>query len=255
MNLHTFTDQIGQIQSTILPPQGMTSTVMLVTSEKGRFAIKQSDRPPFVDWLKREAYVLQALAETTLPVPRVLFLDDQPAAATLLMSAIPGEPLSELLRRGVSTTLRLDLLEQFGRILSTLHRTALPVRLRVEQLWLDRILAEARLNVQQGYAEPGAPPIDEFAATCPKPTPEVLIHGDFTIDNVLVDGGRITGIIDWGRGDIGDRRYDLALATRPQQPEAVFLEEVDFVAFYAGYTGARMTEINYEWFYNLYAYF
>ena len=252
MNLY---DHIGQIHTETLPPQGMTSIVTLVTSEKGQFALKQSDCAPYVDWLKREAHVLQALAQTNLPVPRFIALDEQPAATSLLMTALPGEPLSQYLCRGLSKARRLDLLEQFGRTLAAIHHTPPPLRLQVDQPWLARILAEARHNLQQGYVEPGAPPIDDFAAAAPPTTPEVLIHGDYTIDNVLVDDNRITGIIDWGRGDMGDRRYDLVLATRPQGPEAVFLEEVDFTAFYTGYAGERMTESEYKWFYGLYEYF
>jgi aminoglycoside phosphotransferase (APT) family kinase protein len=252
MNLY---DSIGHVYAETVPPQGMTSTVTLLVAEKGQFALKQADRAPFVDWLKREATMLQALAHTPLPVPRLIALEEQPASAALLMTALPGEPLSQYLCRGVSKARRLDLLEQFGRTLAAIHHTPSPVRLQVGQPWLDRILAEARHNLQQGYAEPDAPSIDDFAAASPPTTPEVLIHGDYTIDNVLVDHNRISGIIDWSRGDMGDRRYDLVLATRPQGPEAVFLEEVDFAAFYTGYGDKRITEREYRWFYDLYAYF
>jgi len=215
-----------------------------------------NENAPFVDWLKHEAYVLQALEKTNLPVPRFIALDEQPAATSLLMTALPGEPLSQYLCRGVAKAMCLDLLAQFGRTLAAIHQTTPPAQLHVDQPWLDRILAEARNNLQQGYAEPGAPPIDDLvAAPLPSPIPEVLIHGDYTIDNVLVDDHHITGIIDWGRGDIGDRRYDLALATRPQGPEAVFLEEADFSAFYTGYGGERITQNEYKWFYGLYNYF
>jgi aminoglycoside phosphotransferase (APT) family kinase protein len=252
MNLY---DSIGHVYTETLPPQGMTSLVTLLTADKGQFALKQADRAPFVDWLKREATMLQALAHTPLPVPRLIALEDQPASAALLMTALPGEPLSQYLCRGVSKALRLDLLEQFGRTLAAIHHTTPPAALHIAQPWLARILAEARHNLQQGYVEPGAPPIDDFAAAAPPTTPEVLIHGDYTIDNVLVDHNRITGIIDWGRGDIGDRHYDVVLATRPLELEAVFLEEVDFAAFYTGYGGKRITESEYRWFYDLYEYF
>ncbi|PZE20308.1 phosphotransferase family protein [Paenibacillus xerothermodurans] len=37
-----------------------------------------------------------------------------------------------------------------------------------------------------------------------------LIHGDCTIDDVLVYEGRISGIIDWSGGVYGDPRYDVS---------------------------------------------
>ncbi|KRE11688.1 hypothetical protein ASE66_24555 [Bosea sp. Root483D1] len=37
-----------------------------------------------------------------------------------------------------------------------------------------------------------------------------LVHGDFGSNNVLSEGGRITGVIDWSEALIGDPLYDLA---------------------------------------------
>ena len=38
----------------------------------------------------------------------------------------------------------------------------------------------------------------------------VLIHGDFCMPNVLVDGGKLSALIDVGRAGLGDPRDDLA---------------------------------------------
>lgn len=246
---------IGKIHAEITPPQGMTSTVTLFKAERGNFALKQSTQAPYTSWLQRETHVLKALRTTDLPVPRFVALNETAESISLLMSALPGEPLSALLCRGVPDQVRLDLLRQFGALLSKIHASALPPALQNDRLWLQRILEEGQLNLDQGFAEVGALPVEQMTATCPASIPEVLIHGDYTIDNVLVDGGKLTGVIDWGRGDNGDPRYDLALATRPQEPEAVFLEEADFVAFYEGYGGERLREDERQWFNNLYEYF
>lgn len=250
-----FKTYTGKIHTTITPPQGMTSSVVILQTEQGQFTLKRSDQAPYIAWLKREAFVLQALAATDLPIPRFVALEEEPTFASLLMSTLPGEPLSELLRRGVSEAQRHDLLRQFGQTLASIHNTPPPADLYAHHPWLQRILEEGRFNLEHGYAEPGAIPVEQMIATRPPATAEVLIHGDYTIDNVLVDAGKITGIIDWGRGDIGDRRYDLALATRPQELEAVFLDESDFVAFYAGYGGERLSEVEEQWFFDLYGYF
>jgi hypothetical protein len=37
-----------------------------------------------------------------------------------------------------------------------------------------------------------------------------VVHWDYTLDNVLVDGGRVTGVVDWGGTRSGDRLFDLA---------------------------------------------
>ena len=41
-------------------------------------------------------------------------------------------------------------------------------------------------------------------------TKDDVVHWDFTAANILVDQGRITGVIDWGGTCSGDRLFDLA---------------------------------------------
>jgi kanamycin kinase len=51
------------------------------------------------------------------------------------------------------------------------------------------------------------------AAGCPfgRPLPgNVLIHGDYCLPNVLVERGRLTGLVDVGRAGLGDPQADLA---------------------------------------------
>ena len=77
------------------------------------------------------------------------------------------------------------------------------------------------------------------------------IHGDFTLDNTLVDGDCISGVIDWGAGAYGDPRYDLALGLEAEP--GVFDDDAEHAAFWDGY-GARI-ETESEYFHNLYEYF
>jgi hygromycin-B 4-O-kinase len=50
--------------------------------------------------------------------------------------------------------------------------------------------------------------LDGLAAHCPET--RKLVHGDFGSNNVLTDGFRITGVIDWSEASIGDPLYDIA---------------------------------------------
>ena len=47
-----------------------------------------------------------------------------------------------------------------------------------------------------------------LAAHCPEI--RALVHGDFGSNNVLTDGHRITGVVDWSEASIGDPLYDVA---------------------------------------------
>ncbi len=41
-------------------------------------------------------------------------------------------------------------------------------------------------------------------------TPKYWVHGDFGFDNVISDGRRITGVLDWAESLLGDFVYDIA---------------------------------------------
>jgi kanamycin kinase/aminoglycoside 3'-phosphotransferase-2 len=42
----------------------------------------------------------------------------------------------------------------------------------------------------------------------------VVVHGDCTLDNLILDGGEVTGFVDVGRSGVGDRYLDLAVIAR-----------------------------------------
>ncbi len=46
-----------------------------------------------------------------------------------------------------------------------------------------------------------------------RPWEPVFIHGDLQVTHVLVDGDRITGVLDWSEAGQGDALYDLAILT------------------------------------------
>jgi hygromycin-B 4-O-kinase len=50
--------------------------------------------------------------------------------------------------------------------------------------------------------------LDSLVVHCPET--RRLVHGDFGSNNVLTDGRRITGVIDWSEASIGDPLYDIA---------------------------------------------
>lgn len=51
-----------------------------------------------------------------------------------------------------------------------------------------------------------------------------VVHWDYTLSNVLVDAGRVTGVIDWSGTRSGDRLFDLATLIYYAKGEAPKLE-------------------------------
>jgi len=42
------------------------------------------------------------------------------------------------------------------------------------------------------------------------PEEKYLVHGDFGFDNIIIDQGKVTGVLDWAESRIGDPLYDTA---------------------------------------------
>jgi len=104
------------------------------------------------------------------------------------------------------------------------------------------MLNQAEYNLKN-YKVDGNEKLLEFIKTNkPNLYKQTFIHGDFTIDNVLVSNGVITGVIDWASGAYGDPRYDVSLAIRPKSN--AFEHEIDKVIFFEGY-GKRLLMITY----------
>jgi aminoglycoside phosphotransferase (APT) family kinase protein len=115
------------------------------------------------------------------------------------------------------------------------------------------MLDEAADNLARFPVDGNPALLDWLRQHRPPPVLQTLIHGDFTLDNVLVQDGQVTGIIDWSKGALGDPRYDLALATRPD--DGVFQSPGDLRAFSTGYGGEPLSVEIQEYFVGLYEFF
>jgi aminoglycoside phosphotransferase (APT) family kinase protein len=95
-----------------------------------------------------------------------------------------------------------------------------PLAERVDA-WRDRF---ARYRAATDRSVPGAEAVGEWlAANVPDPVAPTLVHGDFTLANVVFTRSAppdVVGVLDWERAGIGDPRLDLArlLATWFERP-------------------------------------
>ena len=243
----------GKIDAIHYPAQGATSQVMFLQTLHATFAAKRATQPRYRSWLRREYSILQSLAETTLPVPRAhLFVpsayDDR--ESWLLMSCLPGESLRAVLRTTSDPLARPTLIVTFGQLSQAVHDCRIPAALDQEQSpWLDRMLDQAAIALQHDVVDGTPELLQHVRQHRPPAGRDTLIHGDCTLDNVLVHNGIVNGLIDWAGGGRGDPRYDLALATQVERE--AFGTASDYDAFYSGYRGARLTEAEHSYFLDL----
>ena len=112
---------------------------------------------------------------------------------------------------------RADQAERLAAFLCTLHRPApanapvnpyrgVPLRERAEQIE-ERF---RRLKQHTTLLDDDVARIYEAAMSVPIDVESTWLHGDLHPSNLLVDGGVISGVIDWGDMTRGDRATDLA---------------------------------------------
>jgi aminoglycoside phosphotransferase (APT) family kinase protein len=172
----------------------------------------------------REARIMSSLADSGIPVPRVIGTGTTPAGARFfVMERVPGAPLEsehdaaeltaehrhELGVHVIHTLAHLHTLDPRSVGLSDLAPTT-PVPYlerqirRMSTTW-DRVGLASNHDVVWHEAR------SRLTAGLPASLPPVVImHGDFRLSNLLVQGPRITAVLDWELCTLGDPLADLA---------------------------------------------
>lgn len=173
--------------------------------------------------MSREYRVISALRQTAVPVPQAVVLCDAPevlGAPFYVMEHVEGRPYraaDELAALGPERTRTVAMalvdtlvdlhavdpadvgLHDFGRPDGFLERQV--------RRWRKQFDASRTRDV------PGIEDLHEQLATSLPDSPApAIIHGDYRLDNVLVDDDdRISAVLDWEMSTIGDPLTDLAL--------------------------------------------
>lgn len=224
-----------------VPEHGSTADVAFAVGKHDSVALKRCCMPPYTVWLENEYRALEALAESGLPIPRALGLHRtgpfSESAVWLAMTRLPGEPLWNIIARAAEDE-RVFWFRELARLLAEIHATEVPAALRDSAVPpIDESLGAAASFVRrhEGADARRLSSLLEQGGDVPAAT---LIHGDFTLDNILADPTGITGVIDWGGACLGDPRWDitLALSTAPQ----IQLQPAVVQAFFENYHRASL---------------
>lgn len=138
--------------------------------------------------------------------------------AWLLMSAIEGVTAYRLLEAEAGG--RVEVVTALAEHLRLLH--AIPADQCPFNSHYPLRLAEARRRMEAGVVDEsdfdgehrGWSPEQvwaELTGLLPIEPDPVVCHGDHSLDNILLAGGRVTGLIDLGRAGVADRYHDLAI--------------------------------------------
>ncbi|WP_017241643.1 phosphotransferase family protein [Streptomyces sp. SS] len=212
---------------------GRSNLTYVVSDGTGRWVVR---RPPLGHVLatahdmRREHRVISALAGTAVPVPGVvLFCEDESVlgAPFYVMEFVEGTPYrsaGELAPLGAERT-RAAVLGLVDTLVD-LHAVD-PAAVGLGDFgrpegFLDRQLRRwgKQLDASRGRELPG---IDELHAALGRALPAspapTVIHGDYRLDNVLIDGDdRIRAVLDWEMSTLGDPLTDLGLLVMYSTP-------------------------------------
>ena len=229
---------------------GRSNLTYIVTDGSGRWVVR---RPPLGHVLptahdmSREYRVISALAETAVPVPATLsYCEDTEVigASFYVMEYVPGTPYreaDELRPLGPQRTNAIGLslvdtlvdlhavdpqavgLGDFGRPEGFLERQV--------RRW------KKQLDGSRSRDVPGIDELhDRLRAKLPDSPAPAVVHGDYRLDNVLLDSDdRITAVLDWEMSTLGDPLTDLGLLVAYAERDKLDLDVVSNVSEAPGY--------------------
>jgi kanamycin kinase len=212
---------LGPILAVETPPQGSAFEVVIVTTRRGRFAIKRGTTPATRAELAAESRVLQALQGEWPFVPAPVGFVPEADTETFAFTYIEGETMLAALQRADEAE-KYALVAHFGATLRCIHGWTPPLP-RPDD-WLSTIIVreQARMRTQPAGAVirgthtrfdgcDARRLANDLGAWRPGVSTDLAFgHGDYCLPNVLVRRGAVVGVIDWSRGGYADRRFDLA---------------------------------------------
>ncbi|MGW4093439.1 phosphotransferase family protein [Nocardia sp. NPDC004750] len=173
--------------------------------------------------MSREYRVMTALAGTGVPVPATYTLCEDPeilGAPFYLMERVIGTPYrtaAELTAIGADRTRTISA----GMVdaLAALHAVD-PAAAGLADFgrpsgFLGRQVHRWKKQLDASYSRelPGADTLyGRLAAHQPPQSPDGIVHGDYRLDNILMDSeDRVVAVIDWEMATLGDPLTDVAL--------------------------------------------
>jgi aminoglycoside phosphotransferase (APT) family kinase protein len=216
---------------------GRSNLTYAVTDGAGQWVVR---RPPLGHVLAtahdmgREFRVISALRGSPVPVPGTVLLCEDPAvtgAPFYVMDFVAGVPYrtpGELAAIGPERTraVAFDLVDTLVALHAVDPAAAGLAGFGRPDGFLERQLRRwgTQLAASRSRELPGIDELrDALAATLPGSGPATVVHGDYRLDNVLVDPARdrAVAVLDWEMSTLGDPLTDLGLLVMYSDPRTL----------------------------------
>lgn len=161
--------------------------------------------------MELEARVQAAARAAGAPVPHVLVADDSVATLGnpfLICDEIKGETIVRRIQRQLDEPGRERLLRQCAQAVAAIHRADAgdPGLTREDPIgeWRERLDGMGDTTATFEWA------FRWLTAHQPPVSPTVLVHGDYRMGNLIVDGSDLAAVLDWELVHVGAAYEDLA---------------------------------------------
>ena len=155
-----------------------------------------------------------------LPVPSVVAFARDETRDYLVLSEVPGRHAAADAPALEATPRMVEALAAACRLFHDVSPHGCPFTASAESLVrlagarLERGLVDAEDFDAERRGRSAAELFRELVALQPEQEDSVLVHGDFCLPNIILQGERLSGFIDVGRAGVSDRWHDLALCAR-----------------------------------------
>jgi aminoglycoside phosphotransferase (APT) family kinase protein len=267
----------GRLRARRIGVAGGSNFTFLLERDADRYVLRRPPRPPLppsAHDVVREARLQLALAAQGIRVPAIVAVCDDTSLLGVpfyVMEHLDGWVISDELPPGLARDgaarrrLGLDLVDTLAEIHGAdvtapgLAAFARPGSYAERQVRRFSELWPLNATRELPVPELGT----RLAAAIPAPLPLAVVHGDYRLGNALVDdvSARVTAVLDWEMGAIGDPRADVgylvatysepggaanALGTSPVTATPGFPSRDELVTRYEERTGAPVARL--AWF-------
>ncbi|UDF33930.1 UNVERIFIED_ORG: phosphotransferase [Shinella sp. XGS7] len=210
---------------------GQSNPTYRLSTPQARYVMRSKPGPqakllPSAHAIEREFRVMQALAGSAVPVPRMLALCEDESVigrAFYVMECVEGRVLWDQSLPGMSPVERGALYEEMNRVIAALHR----VDFRALGLadygkpgnYFERQIARWSKQYLASATQP-IPAMDRLIDWLPAHIPDsardeaevAIVHGDFRLDNLMFHPSepRVLAVLDWELSTLGHPLADFS---------------------------------------------
>ena len=204
---------------------GQSNPTYRLDSGSGSYVLRRKPPGPLLPSahaVDREFRVMQALAETDVPVPRVQALCEDDAvigSAFFVMEHLDGRIFWDQRLPGIAPAERAALFDSMNAVIAALHSVDYQAvglgEFGRPGNYMARQIARWSRQYRASETEPIAAMdslIDWLPARLPPEPPPAIVHGDYRMDNLVFHQSepRVIGVLDWELSTIGDPLADFA---------------------------------------------